>query len=1222
MKNNNNRKIFAIFLAALIFLVNPVVSGLGGAFFGDQGIFGNIDLASKKDVPFTPGDSDPVVFGSSLLKQAVIKELGLLNKDFRTGVDDITYAEIKDVEKLDLSHWNLEDITGIEYFVNLKTLNLKGNKFKTVNLFNNSSLEDLDLSDNYISTYSLSSSNVLKSLDLSNNDIETIDVSAMINLERLDISNNELVSIDISKLTSLINLNLNTNDIKVLDLSKNISLVEVDISNNLIELIDISKADNINSLNISDNRISTLSLGGKSKISVLDASNNNLESFDGTGYSSLRHLNLSSNKINGLNITGSNNITELYLSKNRIDSLDISALNLSKFKADHNQLINLNYGGKDLSSFSTYNNFLLDSQLFGGKTNISLIAKEKKLEIDQTLEVLNSDFHVVYNKGEFDIKPDPNPSIINVLDGPRSEELSTNHKLVQVGDLLINHNNMIQEIDSKEVSKAVGSAKKQYALENIQDDVKLRGTSNYYIYTQYDGNLPLYNDHDKSHDNDIVPFLDDKFKQVVIGIVGLTGKDPSASIGDITYREVNRRSGFSIGNSANPEYTPEVKALSKQIESAIGISYMTNLQTFYMLSETSFLDIDMSKNTKIIEINFPASSLLEITLPEGGDVTQVKVQGNLIKELDLSGNTKLNNLNLGFNSVEKLDISSMNRIDQIVVYSNPLTSLDAKNQTELTSIHAYNTNLEYLDISGSSKLLVVYASNRTEEDIKNSIYREDANNKIRQLILAPNYPQMTDFRASYNRIRNLNDSTMINSKIIILEDNLLKQFNFKNFPKAENIRFKNNKIESANFSGIANADTIDLNTNRLKDINVSDSTRLRAIYLKENNIKEIDLSKNTSLINVNLSNNRIENLDVRSTRVNNTNGFSIRNNSIVTLDTAFGEVPELYKAYNFLKDSTGNQFRFISDTYKANLKIGDTIDIRDALGYVQEINKNKTQFTISDKMKLDVEIIEGPSDMFSSNENGVLKINRNGTVKIKATLKDADPSIKNGIAKTSNFLIISVENNEIVLKDGNASENPETSSPEEVKDIYGYRLNNFRDTGFEVFDQDGNNQPTLLNDINRTVYEILEDGSRGKSFTLPKYQSDENLDITSIAKASLGSDYILFGNYIIEYTLNSLAEPVERKIFIIDQIGDLNQNGRIDADRDSSGNISDGSDVGIYMLYLGNIKSIKPHFESVKHLADIDNNNIYTLNDANNIKYFVSGVSGWDILQKYKFLTK
>ncbi|MDK2802424.1 MAG: hypothetical protein KFW09_03505 [Oscillospiraceae bacterium] len=1222
MKNNNNRKIFAIFLAALIFLVNPVVSGLGRAFFGEEGIFENIALNSKKDIPFTPDDSDFVIFGSSLLKQAVIKELGLLNKDFRASVDDITYDEIKNIETLDLSHWNLEDITGIEYFKNLKTLNLKGNKFKTVNLFNNSSLENLDLSDNHISVYSLSSSNILKSLDLSNNDIVSIDVSAMVNLERLDISNNELTTIDLSKLTSLFNLNLNTNDIKVLDLSENISLIDVNISNNLIELIDVSKADNINSLNINDNRISSLSLGGKNKMSVLDASNNKLEFFDGTNYTSLTNLNLSSNRINGLDITGSNNITELYLSKNRIDSLDVSALNLSKFEVDHNQLINLNYGGKDLSSFLTYNNFLLDSQLFGGDTNISLIAKEKKLDIDETLEVLNSDFYVVYNKGKFDIKPDANPNIINVLDGPRSEELSINHKLVQVGDLLINHNNMIQDIESKEVSKAVGGAKKKYVLENIQEDIKLRGTSNYYIYTQYDGNLPLYSDPDKSHDNDIVPFLDDKFKQVVIGILGLIGKDPSASIGDITYKEVNRRSGFSIGNSDNPEYTEEIKKLSKETESAIGISYMTNLQTFYMLRETSFLDIDMSKNMKITEINFPASSLLEITLPEGGSISQVKVQGNLLKELDLSGNTDLNNLNLGFNSIEKLDISSMNKIDQIVVYSNPIISLDAKNQTELTSIHAYNTNLEYLDISGSEKLLVVYANSRTEEDIKDNVYREDENNKIREMILAPNYPQMTDFRASYNRIRNLNDSSMVNSKIIILEDNLLKQFNFKNFPKAENIRFKNNKIESANFSGIVNADTIDLNTNRLNDINVSDSTRLRAIYLKENNIKEIDLSKNTALINVNLSNNRIENLDVRSTRVNNTNGFSIRNNSIVTLDTAFGEVPELYKAYNFLKDSTGNQFRFISDNYRTNLKIGDTIDVRDALGYEQEIIKNKTQFTISDKMKLDVEIIEGPTDMFSSNENGVLKINRNGTVKIKATLKDADPSIKNGVAKTSNFLIISVENNEIILKDGNASENPETASPAEVKDIYGYRLNNFRDTGFEVFNQDGNSQPTLSNDINRKVYEILEDGSRGKSFDLPKYQPDENLDINRIAKDSLGNDYVVFGNYIIEYTLNSLAEPVERKIFIIDQIGDLNQNGRIDGDRDSSGNILDDSDIGIYMLYLGNIESIKAHFENVKHLADIDGNNIYTLNDANNIKYFISKTAGWDIVQKYTFLIK
>lgn len=139
--------------------------------------------------PSETGDSIATVDGNNIIHFPDVKLKGAL---LRYGADRNNDGEVSVAEALamtgtvDLSYRWITDISGIEYFTNLKSIKLNGNKIKYMNpLKNLTNLQSLDISKNQISrlpaTLNMPS---LKTLNLSGNAIS--DISAIGKLMRVD----------------------------------------------------------------------------------------------------------------------------------------------------------------------------------------------------------------------------------------------------------------------------------------------------------------------------------------------------------------------------------------------------------------------------------------------------------------------------------------------------------------------------------------------------------------------------------------------------------------------------------------------------------------------------------------------------------------------------------------------------------------------------------------------------------------------------------------------------------------------------------------------------------------------------------------------------------------------------------------------------------------------------------------------------------------------------
>ncbi|WP_297814878.1 T9SS type A sorting domain-containing protein [uncultured Polaribacter sp.] len=139
----------------------------------------------------------------------------------------ITTADAANVTgTLDLDDLEINDLTGIEAFVNIDRLNCEGNLISTVDLSSNTSLEIIRLHDN-LNLVSINISNLLtlEELYLQNTSLTVLDASSCPSLRYIYAGGNSLLtSINTTGLTSLTRLYVNGTALSTIDVSTNTSL--------------------------------------------------------------------------------------------------------------------------------------------------------------------------------------------------------------------------------------------------------------------------------------------------------------------------------------------------------------------------------------------------------------------------------------------------------------------------------------------------------------------------------------------------------------------------------------------------------------------------------------------------------------------------------------------------------------------------------------------------------------------------------------------------------------------------------------------------------------------------------------------------------------------------------------------------------------------------------------------------------------------------------------
>ena len=233
-------------------------------------------------------------FEARLIKEGIDSD-GIINqqilKEDAEKVTTLTLALSADFDKID-------DLTGIEGFVNLKYLSATRHNLVSIDLSKNTQLETLYLWGNNLSSIDFSYNTNLVFVDIQSNNFHSAasikGLSNATNLIDLDISWNYLEEFSIHN-ESLEVLHMSHNDLITVNTDGAINLRNVLLTSNKITTVDFSTNISLLTLLLSDNRIEQLNLENNTRLS---------------------HLYISSNLLTGLDVSNNQQMVDLKVDRN------------------------------------------------------------------------------------------------------------------------------------------------------------------------------------------------------------------------------------------------------------------------------------------------------------------------------------------------------------------------------------------------------------------------------------------------------------------------------------------------------------------------------------------------------------------------------------------------------------------------------------------------------------------------------------------------------------------------------------------------------------------------------------------------------------------------------------------------------------------------------------------------------------------------------------------
>ncbi|MCT4580429.1 MAG: hypothetical protein N4A35_03350 [Flavobacteriales bacterium] len=169
----------------------------------------------------------------------------------------------------------ISDLSGIEYFINLRLLNCSRNNLTSIDLSNNLALQSLYCNRNNLNTLDISALIGLNHLQCNNNNLVNLNLSSCINLKSLYCSDNNISSLNLSTTPSLYTLFCFNNPLTTLNISSLIELSDLKCNNTQLTTIDLSTTNVLSYLDCSGSNLSELKLSnGTANINYFDSRNN------------------------------------------------------------------------------------------------------------------------------------------------------------------------------------------------------------------------------------------------------------------------------------------------------------------------------------------------------------------------------------------------------------------------------------------------------------------------------------------------------------------------------------------------------------------------------------------------------------------------------------------------------------------------------------------------------------------------------------------------------------------------------------------------------------------------------------------------------------------------------------------------------------------------------------------------------------------------------------
>ena len=284
----------------------------------------------------------------------------------------ITTAQLNARTELILEYKGISNMTGVQYFTQLKKLSLYGNNLTSINVRALTKLTYLNLGNNKLTSINVDNNTALEQLYLQSNqltsvtveffsDLRTLWVSQNPNLTNLECACNDLSNFDIYNCTALQNLSCFNNPhlSTIYNLESCTALIHLDCEDCAItELPGVANMTNLQTLWACNNQLTSLNVSNLSQLKKLNVSGNtsltglycsecNLIDLDVTGCTALDFLDCSINQLTDLNLSGCPSLEYIWCRSNQLTSLDLSPCNsnnLLSIDCRYNQISSLDVG--------------------------------------------------------------------------------------------------------------------------------------------------------------------------------------------------------------------------------------------------------------------------------------------------------------------------------------------------------------------------------------------------------------------------------------------------------------------------------------------------------------------------------------------------------------------------------------------------------------------------------------------------------------------------------------------------------------------------------------------------------------------------------------------------------------------------------------------------------------------------------------------------------------
>lgn len=201
--------------------------------------------------------------------------------------------------------------------------------------------EMMGIWNNKVSSIDLTNNDLLIALNLYMNPIKTLDVTNQTGLQELDCSYCELTELDVTKNTKLLSLQCYGNELTTLDLSKLPELLELNARVNKLTGVDFTNNPKLQVVNVTNNELSTIDVAHLTDLVSLEAAGNKLTTLDVSKNTQLQVLGVGNNKLTELNLDNNTALRSLSFNDNSIQILDLSKLT---------ELRQINCGGNNMTA--------------------------------------------------------------------------------------------------------------------------------------------------------------------------------------------------------------------------------------------------------------------------------------------------------------------------------------------------------------------------------------------------------------------------------------------------------------------------------------------------------------------------------------------------------------------------------------------------------------------------------------------------------------------------------------------------------------------------------------------------------------------------------------------------------------------------------------------------------------------------------------------------------